>query len=108
MVKKFKWQMKEYFFDPKYPICINGFLATFQLAFDTNRIQEGAAMWLLPDYVNETVANELNNLICATDKHSFIAASVRNVDIQSRKLLRSYPIVVSYLLKKLATDRALA
>lgn len=44
-------QMKAYFFDPKKKISIFGFLATFELACDTNKIQEGAATGILSHFV---------------------------------------------------------
>lgn len=46
--------------------------------------------------------------MCATGKSSPFAASTRNVDNRSRKLLRSYLEVVNYMLKKFATDKAIA
>lgn len=45
--------------------------------------------------------------MCATDKSSPIAASVRNTDNRSRKRLRSYLKVVNYFLKKLVKDQAI-
>lgn len=42
-VKKFKSQIRANFFDPKEPMPIVGFLATFRLVWETNRVHEGAA-----------------------------------------------------------------
>lgn len=64
-------------------------------------------MWVLPPYFNDTLAKALISRMCASDKYSHIAASVRNVGNQSLKLLQLYPGVVNYLLKKLATDQAI-
>lgn len=108
MVKKVESQMKAHLFDSEDPITMIGFLTTSKFACDTNHIQEGAAMWALPHYVNETLANSLDSRMCATDKSYPIATSLRNVDNQSHKLLRLYPDVVNYLLKKFATDPAIA
>lgn len=92
--------MKTRFFDLKHSIfIIIGYLATFKLTCDSNRIQERAAMWVLPHYVNETPANALNSSMCATDKSSPINATVRNADNRSRKLLQSNPELVSSLPK---------
>lgn len=107
MVKKVKSQMKAPFFNLKEPIFIIGFLTTFKLACNTDNIRDGAAMRLVPHYVNETLANELNSRMCATDKSSPITSSVRNVENWSHNLLGSYSEVVNYLLKRFATDQAI-
>lgn len=44
MMKKVKSQMKVRFFDPSDPISLIGFLATFELACDTNYIHKEASM----------------------------------------------------------------
>lgn len=59
--------MKAHDFDPKESISIIGFLAPFKLACNTNRIHEGSAIWALPHYVHETIANALNSGMCAED-----------------------------------------
>lgn len=46
IMKKVKSQMEIDRFDPSDPISIVGFLATFNLANDTNRTNGGAAMWV--------------------------------------------------------------
>lgn len=108
LVKKIKSQMKAHFFDPKDPIFIIGFLATFELTCDTNKIHEGAAMWVLPHFVKETIANALNSRMCAEDRTAPLVATVRHDKIRHQKLLRSYPEVVNYLLKKFATGAEIA
>lgn len=65
-------------------------------------------MWMLSQYVNETLANALNSRMSAADKSSLFAASVGNADARPRKLLRSNAEVVKYLLKKFATHQAIA
>lgn len=107
LVMKIKSQMKAHFFDPKDPISIIGFLATFKLACDTNKIHEGVAMWVLSHYLKDTLANALNSRMCAEDRSASLPASERN-EPRSRKLLRSYPEVVNYLFKKISTDQAIA
>lgn len=62
-----------HFFDPKDSFSNIGLLATLELACDTNRIHEGAALWVLPYYVCETLANALNCGMCETNKSSHIA-----------------------------------
>lgn len=44
--------MKVRSFDPKHDIFITGFLATFRLASNINRIRDGAGMCVLAHYVN--------------------------------------------------------
>lgn len=44
LVNRVILQMKAHFFDPKEPISIIGFLATFKLASDTRKIHKGTAM----------------------------------------------------------------
>lgn len=58
MVKRAKSQVEVHFFDPENYIFIIRFRDTFMLACDTQRIHEGKAMWLLTNYVNETLGNE--------------------------------------------------
>lgn len=87
---------------------IIGFLATTKLAYGTNRIRKGAAIWLLPHYVHWRLANALNGHMDAKEGTVPIIASVCNNDIRSRKLLRSYSEVVNYFLKKYSTDQAIA
>lgn len=72
-------QTKAHFSDPKGPISFIGFLAMSNLAFDTNRIHEGPAMWVLLHQVKETIINALNSRMCTTDKSSHIAILMRNV-----------------------------
>lgn len=100
--------MKARFFDPRYLISITGFFATFKLARDTNTIHGRAAVWVLPHYVNKTLANALNNRICAEGRHSLFVASVPNEEARSRKQLRSYTEVVNYLVNKHETDESIA
>lgn len=100
--------MRAHFFDQKYAISIIEFLATFKLANNASRFQEGAAMCVLTHYVNETPSNKLNGRMRATDEFSPIAALVRNGDKWSRKHLQSYLEIVNYSLKKFAKDQAIA
>lgn len=81
--------MKANFSDSKHQIFKIGFFATFTSACDKYRIHEGAAMWVLPHYISETLAKALNSCICAKDQSMPPAASVRNADNQSQKLSRS-------------------
>lgn len=46
--------------------------------------------------------------MCGKDGFPPFTASEHNVENRSRRLLRLYPEVVSYLLKKFATDQAIA
>lgn len=88
-VKKFKSQMRTHYFDPGEPILIINSIATFKLAYDTNRIREGATIWVLLLYVYETLANALNNRKSAKDKIASIIISVRINETRSRECLRS-------------------
>lgn len=54
-----KW--RSIFSDLKFPISIIGFLVAFKLACDLNNIQGGGAMWVLPHYITETLANILQS-----------------------------------------------
>lgn len=100
--------MKEHYLDFKESIFIISFLATFKLACNTNRTQEGAAMWVLPHYLHETIANALKSRMCSEHRTNQIIASVCNRDTRSHKLLRSYLEVVNYLLRKCATGQKIA
>lgn len=99
--------MNARFFDLKDSISVVGFISTLKLACNRNNIQERAAMWALPHPVNEMLENELNGRMYVKDRLSPFVASVRNEETRSRKLLRSHPEAVNYLLKKFATDHTL-
>lgn len=93
--KKDKSQIKAYFLYPKDPISNMGFLAPIRLAYDSNKIRKGATMWILPRYVQETLANALKSCLCAENCLAFLAASVRNEQHRSCILLHTYPDVVT-------------
>lgn len=57
--------MKVHFIDTRDPVFTIGFSAAFKLAFEPNRIHEGTGMWVLPHYVNDTLANVLNSFVRA-------------------------------------------
>lgn len=67
----------------------NWILATFKLACDTNNIYNGEAMRSLPNYIRETLATTLDSRMCAQDRRTLLATSVRNQQPRSHKLLRS-------------------
>lgn len=108
LVKKVKSQMKPHFLDQKGPIFITGILVTFKLACVGNRIRDGAAMWVLPQYVIETLENALNSDMCSTDISSSVATPVRNAESRYYKRLQSNPEIENYILEKFLTDKAIA
>lgn len=55
---KVKSQMMAHFFKLKDPIFITTFPAMLKLVTETNHIHKKAAMWVMPRYVYETLANE--------------------------------------------------
>lgn len=65
MVIEIDSRRKQHFIDPKDLISIITPLDTFELALDMKRIQEKSAMWVIPHFVIETLANELNSSMCA-------------------------------------------
>lgn len=77
---KVESQMKAHFFDKKGRIFIIEFLATLELACNTNRIHERVEIWILLHHVNETLVKALKSRMCDTNNSSTIATSVRNVD----------------------------
>lgn len=77
LVMKAMWHMKAHVFNSKNPISIISSIAKFYLACDTNKIYEGAAMWVLPHFVEETSANALNSRICATGRTVPLTATIR-------------------------------
>lgn len=97
---KVKSQMKAHFFDPKGLIPITEFVAAFKISCDSNRIHEDAAMWVLSHDVNATPVNALNSRRWAQIKAFQVAISVHKLENQSPKLLRWYPDVANYSLKK--------
>lgn len=97
MEENLKLQMKANFSTKVVPpISVLGFFAIFKLVCDTNNIHEGAAMWLLPFFVNNTFSITLNSLISAA-AHIFSIASVNTFESPTqKKLLLSYPEVVNH------------
>lgn len=85
-------------------IYISEFLATSKLKFETNHNCEREEMWVLPQYLNETLTNVPRSRMCAEDKSAFLSTSMRDDEASTRTLLESYPEVAKKLLKKLATD----
>lgn len=58
-MKKDNSQIKARFFDSSDPIAIIRFIATFQLASKINNNHEGASMWNLPFFVQNTFCNDI-------------------------------------------------
>lgn len=100
--------MKTHPFNPKNLIYIIEFLATFKMACNTNDIFEGVAMWVLPHFVHKRLGKTFNSCMCAENRLASLAASVRNQKRFSRKLLRLYPEIANYFLKKFVVDQAIA
>lgn len=108
LVEKPMSQMKTFFIGQKYPTSIIGFLATLKLPCHFTRFCEGAAVLILPHYVQESLENALNGCKCAENQLPLLVASVQNEGHPSRKLERSYPKVVKHRLMKYKTDHATA
>lgn len=56
--------MRAFPLNPEEPISIMGFLAVLKLDCDSNKIHEGAVVWVLPHYVQAGLANALNSRVC--------------------------------------------
>lgn len=69
---------------------------------------EGEVMWVLPNYVKETLTNALNSPMCTEDRLLPFSAPMRNKEPRSLKLLRSYEEVINYLLRKYEIGKAIA
>lgn len=106
--EKMKSQMKAQFFDTKDLIPIIGFVAKFNIVRERSNMNERAALWILPHYVKGTINNALSSCICADDRMSIFAASVRIEDTSSRKKLRSYQVEVNHMLKKYPSNQEIA
>lgn len=65
-------------------------------------------MWVLLYNGKETISSALNSRMRAEQNTVPLTATVHWNEAQLRKLLRSYLMVVSYLLKKYTTDAATA
>lgn len=65
-------------------------------------------MWVLPHYEQESLTNALKCRMFAENLLTSLASSGQNELHRSRKLLCSYPEVVSNFLKKYAADQAIA
>lgn len=101
--------MNASFVDLSRPISITIFFATFQLACDTNSTHWGAAMIVLPFLVKSSLATTLNSRMSAAAHISLVFASDNTTKLQiQKKLLRSNPKVINFLLKKFPNDQTIA
>lgn len=100
--------MEALFFDPKHPLIIIAFLDTLKLACYSSKIQDGAGRRVLPHYVNDGLAIALNNYVCAENRLTSLATSVRNEQRRRRKLLRLHVEAENYFVRKYASDQAIA
>lgn len=83
-------------FDPVYII---SFLSAFKAPLDTNRINEGAAMWLLQLFMKKQAEATLSSRIALRSKSS------RKCQIEGT--LKTYYEVVYYLLETRDTDNVI-
>lgn len=98
--------MKVHFSDRIDPVSIIEFFATFELACDTNNFHEGAGMWVLPFFEKKALATALSTHMSVADHNNPVVVSVNTADLLiHRKLLQSYPEVMTYFLKKFANDQ---
>lgn len=104
LAEKVNLEIEAHLFVAKDRIFVIEFLTVFKLPCDMKNIHEDVVMWLLHYYVQKTPANTLNSRICAQDRLASLAASVRNEQPRSSKLVRSYSKGINCLLKKLATN----
>lgn len=100
--------MKPHVINANEPTSIKGFVATFKSSCNSSKIHESAVMWFLPQYIQERLANAQKSCMCAENQPALLAAFVRNEPHRSRKVLRLYPEVVNYFLKKYAADQSIA
>lgn len=104
MVKKVKSQLKALFSNVSDPISNMGFLTTFKLPCNSNRIHEKAAMWSVLFLEQNGLATILNSYMSAATHIALVVASENTVEPATRKkLLRSYLEIVKNLLKNLQT-----
>lgn len=97
-------QMKPHSFGPCDPISVTGFLKSFELACDTNRVHEGTAVCLFHLFMNKTASAVLNAHLSAerSDKKNSRLVSGKTKDFPT------CPQVVNSLLKKCTTDKVVA
>lgn len=93
------------FSSPKGPVYIVEFLASVNLACNKNQIYKGAAMSFLLHFVRETFVNAINSRMYTEDMTILSVASVRSQEPKPWELLRTYLIVLSYLLNTIAVDQ---
>lgn len=78
LVKKAESQMNAHCFDPKEATSIVDAQATLKLSCITNKIPQGGNMWVLPHYVQETLASAINSRTCDENRISQKIALVRD------------------------------
>lgn len=109
MAKKVEPQMKAPFFSPSSLISIIAFLANLKLARNTQRIREGATMWILFTFVKSTLASTLNSCTSAdTSIAPAVVSAHQAKPLREKKLERSYSKVVYNFHTNFASDQAIA
>lgn len=99
--------MKARLFAQKGSVSIIGFLPTFNLAWDTNRILEEAAMRVLPFFARNTSTFVLNSRMPAATNVAPAVSFVNSAEqLRHKKLLQPYPEVSNYLLGRVANNQA--
>lgn len=107
-VNKIRSQLKAFFFEPKVSISFEKFSFTIRLACNSNKLHAGAAMWVLAHYVQESHVNALNSCICVKNRFAPLSPTAQNEQHRSRELLRSYQVMVNYLLEKYTSGPLIA
>lgn len=109
MGQKVKLEKKAHFFIPSNKILIIGFLATFEVTGDTNRIYKGVAIWVFPFFCEERPCRHVKLAYVRNHTFSPVVALVNTLEPTTPKnLFCSYLEVADYLLMKFAIGNAFA
>lgn len=109
MITKVDLQMEAHSFDLSNTISTIRFLAVFQSACDTNHINKGATMWVLPFFVKTKLASGLNSCVPAATHIAPIGTFGQATEhIPHRICFWLYSEVVNNPLKNLSNDQAIA
>lgn len=98
--------MDAHFFDFSDPVSSIGFLTTFKLVCDTNKIQKRVPIWILSFFAKNKLESTLcSRLSAATDIAPSVAPVLSAEPLRESLLLQSYPEVADYLFKTFANDQ---
>lgn len=94
--------MKQFRFDDSNPVTVLSFMGQFKRSYDFDGVYEGAAMRLLPFFMDEYPAASLT--VCVTPRIDVDAPAIVHREVEGYVRIYAQVEAVNYLLNSYATD----